>query len=371
VKWYLQALPLWRELKIEVLQATTLNDLSWAEAETGAFETALSHCKDGLKLRRQLGKPYLIALSLNTIGLIEIRYGKPETAQFHCEQALEIFRRQEDARGIGLACLALAESLRRTTNTDVFVYDERMKIEYLNEAAKRVDEAVKIFMDKVKDEPLRLVEAYIELGCVYREWVRQLAKEDPTRKEKIERSRAAFEMAVKAARESGYEYRAIDALVNLAWLSYYTGDFSEARDILEKKVRNKIGDEYLYTREHEAARSAPTPWHWVQLGKANVLLGMMFFDEYKELQTKDRQMAEKKLRQAAHNWTLSMAYNTLYGNNFRDFNNGRENVYDRLAELNIHEMNRVKDSMEQTHREYHIPGEGMAFQQLLKERFQI
>ncbi|MFZ5857196.1 MAG: tetratricopeptide repeat protein [Chloroflexota bacterium] len=371
VQWYLQALPLWRELKIEVQQATTLNDLSWAEAETGAFETALSHCKDGLKLRRQLGKPYLIALSLNTMGLIEIRYGKPETARFHCEQALEIFRRQEDARGIGLACLALAESLRRTTNTDLFVYDEKMKIDYLTRAAERATEAVMIFKEKVKDEPLRLVEAYIELGCVYREWIRQLHKDDPMRRDKIKRSHAAYEMAVKVARKSDYEYRAIDALVNMAWLYYYAGNFSEARGILEKKVRNQIGDEYLYTKDHGAERTTPNPWHWVQLGKANVLLGMMFFDEYREAHAKDSQLAEKRLRQAAHNWALSMAYNTLYGNNFRDFNKGREDVYSRLAELNIQEMKWVKDSMEQTHREYHIPGEGMALEQLLKERFQI
>lgn len=54
---------------------------------------------------------------------------------------------------------------------------------------------------------------------------------------------------------------------------------------------------------------------------------MMFFDEYKELAAKDQQIAEKKLRQAAHNWALSMAYNKLYGSFFRDFNKGREDVY--------------------------------------------
>jgi tetratricopeptide (TPR) repeat protein len=369
VKWYLQTLPLWRELKIEVQAATTLNDLSWAEAERGAFDTAISHCKDGLELRRQLGDPYLIAFSLNTMGLIEIRSGKPETARFHCEQALEKFRRKEDARGIGLACLALAESLRRTTNTDMFVYLEEKKIEYLTEAAKRAEEAVSIFTEK--EEPLRLVEAYIELGCVYREWIRQLDKDKPEQAEKIELSRAAFEMAVKVARKTGYEYRAIDALVNMAWLYYYAGNFSEARNILEKKVRNQLGDEYLYTKGHGVEHNIATPWHWVQLGKANVLLGMMFFDEYQELQAKDSQLAEKRLRQAAHNWTLSMAYNKLYGNAFRDFSKGREDVYNRLARLNIQEMKWVRESMEQTHMEYHIPNDGRAFDELIKERLQI
>lgn len=369
-KWYLKSVPLWRELKFEVMAALTLNDLSWAEAEEGDFDIALSHCKDALNLRSQLGKPRPIALSLNTMGLIEIRSGKPETARFHCEQALEIFRRLEDARGIGLACLALAESLRRTTNTDLFVYAERRKIEYLTRAAELAEEAVMIFTEKIKNEPLRPVEAYIELGCVYREWIRSLPKEHPERRKQIERSRVAYEKAVKVARESGYEYRAIDALVNMAWLYYYVNDLEKAREILTKEVRNHIGDEYLFTREHGVVREALNPWHWVQLGKANVLLGMMFFDEYLSA-PKDSPLAKQKLQQAVHNWVLSMAYNTLYSKDFRDFKKGREDIYKRLSTLNSQEMKWVRESMERTHNEYHISDEQRAFeQQLLKKLLQ-
>lgn len=369
-KWYLQAVPLWRELKFEVMAALTLNNLSWTEAEEGEFDIALSHCKDALNLRRQLGIPNLIALSLNTMGLIEIRSGTPETARFHCEQALEIFRRLEEPRGIGLACLALAEALRRTTNTDLFVYAEERKIEYLTRAAELAEEAVKVFTDKVKEEPLRLAEAYIELGCVYREWIRSLPREHPERKKKAERSRVAYERAVKVARDAGYEYRAIDALVNMAWLYYYVGDLEKARDMLKVDVRNHIGDEYLFTREHGVDRKTLNPWHWVQLGKANVLLGMMFFDEYLEA-AKASSEAKQKLQQAAHNWTLSMAYNTLYSKDFRDFKKGREDIYKRLSTLNSQEMKWIRESMERTHTEYHILEEQKAFEnQLLNKLLQ-
>lgn len=369
-KWYLKSVPLWRELKFEVMAGLTLNDLSWAEAEEGDFDIALSHCKDALKLRSQLGNPRPIALSLNTMGLIEIRSGKPETARFHCEQALEIFRRLENARGIGLACLALAEALRRTTNTDLFVYAERRKIEYLTRAAELAEEGVKVFTEKVKEEPLRLAEAYIELGCVYREWIRSLPKEHPERSMLIERSRVAYEKAAKVAREAGYEYRAIDALVNMAWLYYYVNDLEKAREILKKDVRNYIGDQYLFTIEHGVVREALNPWHWVQLGKANVLLGAMFFDEYLKA-PKDSPLAKQKLQQAAHNWTLSMAYNTLYSKDFRDYKKGREDIYKRLSTLNSQEMKWVRESMERTHNEYHISNEQKVFeQQLLKKLLQ-
>jgi hypothetical protein len=365
---YLLARPIWRELKFELEAATNLNDLSWAEAEIGAFETALAHCRDGLHLRRKLGRQYLVGLSLNTLGLIETRAGMPEKAKFHCEQALEIFRRMEDARGIGLACLALAESLRRMTNADLLNYEQT--VEHLQLATALAQESVMVFTKKIH-EPLRQAEAYIELGCVYREWAKHLPGKGMDRKEKADKSRKAYEAAVTISEQWGYEYRAIDALVNLAWLYYYVGDTGKAVDMLADKVKERLGDEHLYTRNHGVDASyAAASWNWVQLGKANILLGLIYFDEYKEAAArKDKRQAEQKLRQAAHNWTLSMAYNKLYGQDFRDFAKGRDDAYSRLEGLNPEEMDWVRSSMEQTHQQYHVAEDHRAFEQLLIERF--
>jgi tetratricopeptide (TPR) repeat protein len=365
---YLQAVPLWRGLKFELEAANTLNNLAWAEAEAGDFQTALVHCKDSLHMRRRLGRRYLIGLSLNTLGLIETRAGSPEKARFHCEQALEIFREMEDGRGIGLACLALAESLRRMTNADLLTHGQ--SIEHLKNASRYAEEAVKIFSEQVK-EPLRLVEAHIEVGCVYREWARHLLSDDLERKEKVMQSQAAYEAAVAVAEMGGYEYRAIDALVNLAWLYYYVGDPKTAEEILDGRVRDRLGDKHLYTTAHGAGEKRTSiSWIWVQLGKADVLLGMIRFDQYKQAdRAKAKGEAQQRLRQAAHNWTLSMAYNSLYGEDFRDFTKGREDVYECLEQLNLEEMNLVVESMNKTHQEYHIAEEQRAFEELLKERF--
>jgi tetratricopeptide (TPR) repeat protein len=370
VEKYLQAVPLWRGLKLEIEASNNLNNLAWAEAEAGDFQAALVHCKDGLHLRRKLGRRYLIGLSLNTLGLIETRAGSPERARFHCEQALKIFQEMEIVGGIGLACLALAESLRRMTNADLLTHEQA--IEHLREASRYAEEAVKIFTEQVK-QPLRLVEAEIEFGCVYREWARHLPADNPERPEKIEQSRIAYEAAVTVAKEWGYEYRAIDALVNMAWLYYYVGDTEKARDILRERVRKRLGDEHVYTKVHGVdASHAPTSWNWVQLGKANVLLGMIFFDEYKQAdREKNKPLAEERLRQAAHNWTLSMAYNSLYGKDFRDFTKGREEIYERLEQLNLEEIEWVRDSMNRTYREYHIAEDQRTFEQFLEERFGV
>ena len=369
VEKYLLAAPSWRALKLESEASNNLNNLAWAEAEVGDFQAALVHCQDGLHIRRRLGRRYPIGLSLNTLGLIETRRGNPEKAQFHCEQALKIFREMEIAGGIGLACLAYAEALRRMTNVaDLLTHGQA--IEHLKDAGKYAEEAVTIFTEQVK-QPLRLVESYIEVGCVYREWVRYLPFDDSGREEKVEKSRGAYESAVDIAEQGKYEYRVIDALVNLAWLYYYAGNAKTAEDVLRDRVRDRLGDEHLFTTEHGVDEShAPTSWNWVQLGKANVLLGMIHFSQYKQAnQAKQRAEAEQKLRQAAHNWTLSMAYNSMYGRDFRDFTKGREGVYECLEQLNTQEMNWVMDSMKQTHQGYHVTEEQRVFEQFLKDRF--
>ena len=371
VEKYLLAVPFWRKLDLKSEAANNLNNLAWVEAEAGDFQTALAHCTDSLHLRRKLGRRYPIGLSLNTLGLIETRMGNPEKARFHCQQALNIFREMENASGIGLACLAYAEALRRMTNVaDLLTHGQA--VEHLKDAGKYAEEAVKIFTEQVK-QPLRLVESCIEVGCVYREWVRHLPIDDSEREEKIEKSRTAFEAAMDIAEQGKYEYRAIDALVNLAWLYYYASNAKKAEDVLRDRVRDRLGDEHLFTTEHGVDEShAPTAWNWVQLGKANVLLGMIHFSQYKQAnQAKRRAEAEQKLRQAAHNWTLSMAYNSLYGKDFRDFTKGREDVYECLEQLNTEELSWVVDSINRTHREYHVVEEQRAFEQFMKERFGV
>jgi tetratricopeptide (TPR) repeat protein len=302
-----------------------------------------------------------------TLGVIETRAGTPERARFHCEQALKIFREMEDTRGIGSACTAFAESLRRMTNSDLLTY--KQAVEYLKTACIYADEAVSVFREQVK-EPLRLTEAYIEVGCVYREWTRQLLSDDPERMEKVVRGLGAYEFAVEIADQWGYEYRAIDALVNMAWLYYYAGDYEAAEKILRERVKIRIADEQFFTPEHVADQeNAPISWNWVQLGKANILLGLLHFDQYKKaIRMKNKSEAQHKLRQAAHNWTLSMAYNSLYGKDFRDFTKGREVIYEHLEQLNMEELGWVVDSMKMTHLEYHIAENHRSLEHLLKER---
>jgi tetratricopeptide (TPR) repeat protein len=370
VEKYREAVPLWRELDLKLEASNNLNNLAYAEMEVGDFKAALGHCNDALNMRREIGRQKLVGLSLNTLGLIETRAGSPERGRFRCERALAIFREMEFPGGIGLACWAYAEALRRMTNTGLLPYEQ--EIEHLKEASRYADEAVEIFTNQVKS-PLSLAESYIELGCVYREWTRHLPSNTSEQMRMVEKSQEAYETATTIAEQGGYDYRAIDALVNMAWLYYYAGDTKTAEDVLRRRVRDRLGYKHLYTTSHGVDRTnAPASWNWVQLGKANVLLGNMHYDGYKQADSeRNRVKAEERLRQAAHNWTLAMAYNSLYSTSSRDFTKGQDEVYERLRHLDHEEMNWVRDSMDRTHVEYHIDEEQRAFQQFLDERFGV
>lgn len=279
VEYYQNNIRLWKKLEILSELANTLSNLSWALAEVGDFQSAIEYCEDGLNLRRQLGHRHPIALSMNTLGLIETRSGQPERARFRCEQALAIFRDLEQPRGIGLVCTALAESLRRTTSISDLMTNDQVW-ENLKLAEQYVLEAVSVFTDIVK-ERLRLVEAYIELGCVYREIARYKKMGGSEFVEFVGKGEQAFDLAV-ANSEAELTYRGVDALVNKAWMYYYVDNFEKAGNVIDS-VLGMIQPQYLFTNERRPTHGEEqVPWYWVQLGKAYLLLGIISFKRYEQ-----------------------------------------------------------------------------------------
>lgn len=374
---YRAALPFWRELRFEAQHANTLNNLAFALMESGEFQDSLAHCHDALHLRYKLGARHNIALSLNTLGLIETRNDQPERACRHIEQALTIFTDLGQDRGIGLAAHALAEANRRMTNVEQLLSDEEV-MDNLQSAEAYALQAVEIFTNK-RPESFRLAEALIELGCVYRELTRHIQKDNPKRKEMYLNSEKALREAEKRA-GSEFAYRAVDALVNLGWLYYYYGEKGKAEALLiaenERIVGKYIPNEYLFTAEHnpipEKNIQDLVPWFWVQMGKADLLLGKIHFDRYRDhIEAGEIEKAHMELREATRIWTLSLAYNRRYGEDYRDFNKGKQELYRELVELNIDEMKILKSSMLATHKNYHIPKELQSFRLFLKNRFGI
>ncbi len=367
VYYYQNNLRLWKKLNIRSELANTLNNLSWALAEVGDFQSSIVYCEDGLILRRQLGHRYPIALSLNTLGLIETRSGQPERARFRCEQALAIIRDLEQPRGIGLACTALAESLRRMTNVSDLLTIEQA-LDNLKLAEQYALEAVEIFKNNVK-ERLRLVEAYIELGCDYRETARRKNAKHDDSTEFVRKGEQAFDLAV-ANSDAEFAYRGVDALVNKAWMYYYVDNFEKAGELVNS-VLGMIQPQYLFTNErapiHEEEQ---VPWYWVQLGKAYLLLGNISFKRYEQAHNLgDNEEMVRELKNLGGYWTLSLAYDAQFGKDFRDVKSGRKTMYNCLYNRNPQEWIWVREGIESIKKEYVKAQEFELFGEYINKQF--
>jgi hypothetical protein len=380
VEAYKHALPWWRRLgrDYKAEHANTLNNLSWALAELGDFDDALQRCADGLELRRELGGRYPIALSYNTMGQIQTRNDQPHRARANCEHALTIFRELEMMRGVGMSSISLSEAHRRMSPVEGVYFPE--------EQAQKMREAVQYALDAVaifgpyeqwpnvgRDEPLvaeppRLVEALIQLGCAYRDWAYLYPtcaplSDDPDQEMLAQLGERALREAAQSARDQ-QPHRAVGALVNLAWLRYYTQD-PDGVEAVAKEVRDMIEDRYFISQEASPPPSElDLPEYWLQLGKLHLLKGHIAFDQYSEANVRyrgtreqgDQKEALTALKESAEIYLLSLAYDDLYGEGqmFRDLKRGIIHIYDRYKGLNIDEMRIVADAIQAATEVYHL-----------------
>lgn len=202
---YLQAAYRFRENEYGPGLAEALNNLAYVYARQGKPERAMAPCDEALAIRQELGDEYPIGLSLNTKGIIYERRDLPETAIRFSEDALEIFEDIGNERGEILARINLGRAYRRKGRSsewrDKGVPKPGKKSDFeegeafLSEAITQIGkdepstgDAAELEASKAA-ETFYLVEAYDELGCLYRDWVASLWE--------YERERALDELVPK------------------------------------------------------------------------------------------------------------------------------------------------------------------------------
>ncbi|MBK6324321.1 MAG: hypothetical protein IPF56_00030 [Chloroflexi bacterium] len=150
-------------------RAVVLNNLSKALSDLGRQSMAI--CRDGMNLRRVLVEEVPLAYSYNTLALLNDDQGRYEDAQVLAAKAIAYFRRADNLRGIGLASLQLAESLRHLAVRTEAGETVLTTAEGLYSTAEELlREALGIFEDS--GELIRLIEVTIELGSLYRDRLR-------------------------------------------------------------------------------------------------------------------------------------------------------------------------------------------------------
>jgi tetratricopeptide (TPR) repeat protein len=267
----------------------------------------------------------------------------------HCKRALDIFRDLEQPRGIGLASIALSEALRRESGARHRHAPEE-NADLIRQAESYASDAVQIFEKTVPERP-RLLEALIELGCVYRQWAwlrpQYTGAEDPSPQELTQKSDVTLRRVIDLAGED-LLYMGIDAQVNLAWLYYYTRRLEQAEEEARKAIASIPGEYYLRPGTELQAQDLPHVFYWVQLGKANLLLGEVAGSYFL-----DRGRVEG-LRDMGKHYTVSLAYDELFSPDFRDIRKGLRAIYFRLKGLNKEEFELVHRGIADAVEEYKL-----------------
>ncbi|MEW5829782.1 MAG: hypothetical protein AB1846_12890, partial [Chloroflexota bacterium] len=215
------------------------------------------------------------------------------------------------------------------------------------------EEAKSIFSQKVEELP-RLVQAFIELGCSYRDWAR-LRTEYPNPKDSPPRLSAEAEeklkLAYELAQKENLSYLAIDALVNLSWLRYYilTKDelIGTRHSLTEEidKAHQSIPKEYWFaaSRQPSVARADAQIEIWPQIGKLLLLEGhiahhkfdMIAKDEKKKFAEGSSNKSIKDILEGlAQKYADSLEYSALYAKDFRGIHGARDQIYAKLKGLN-------------------------------------
>lgn len=365
---YKRAATLWRQIHMKVELAYTLNDLGYVYGLLNYIDDAIDIVNSALVTRRDIGFRVHVALSLNTLGLIELADGRFQEAELHTTQALAIFRALDNIRGIGLALLALGETLRRDNARNESPRTIDARIDRLRLALEYDNEAIDIFRDS--SEALRLVEAYIEAGCCLRDWV-SIRRKSPDSRENLrrylEQGREYLEKAAAIAKERKLEYRLLDAMVDLAWLEYV--DKPQDTNAIEKAIESAYqivpSDYYLDKTKGIAIipRSRADKIRWTRIAKLCILQGHMVFDQYLARSENDYRIRLEEdggtmLKAIAEYYLLTLEYNALYALDYRDSRRTTTQIGIRLERLRSDELRIISSSVSELEKEWGLDKQG-------------
>ncbi len=359
---YGMALQYMRETEFKAQQATTRNNLSRVLSERG-YSRARRVCQDGLALRKEQGAEVPIAYSLNTLALIDNDHLRPDLAWREAAEAMAYFRRAEEPRGQGLALLQLGEALRRvarSSGTDFSVSEERPEI-LLQTAEQAITQAMDLFTDSpAAGEPMRLVEARIEMGCLQRDRI-----EGSDRSARHYQDALYYlDQAARKAKELGNSRLELDARVNIAWAHYYSPSvnpnaFQEVRTGIKQILEGGLLPKDCRILEGQEPPSSNRDDHYVyqQLSKMHGLLGRVEMDSFtkcareieasiliEEIPNQRREtihkdsVAQGYLKEAAKNFVLALAYAQLLSPRSTALSIVYDTLYGYLKKFNQQEM---------------------------------
>lgn len=311
---------------------------------------------EGLSLRRKLDRTYRIGLSLNSKAIVYLEFGQPYPARRLAEEALSIFDGLGTQRGVGLACITLGHALRDLGSTwgeGLYPFSECDQL--LRQGAGYLDRAIRVFTDVVQ-EPLRLVEALNEQGCVHR--ARSALQLDQGSGLRIARAIALdaidyLDRSIDLAERLELWLQFADSCEDLARVYFQMGEYANARSALERAEAN-IPDEYKLKEGRGWSRIADEDKieeFWLQLGKIELLRGNLAFDEGASEQPSEM---SARLGEAVHHYLLSTAYFEHFSDRAVGLGETFIQMHERLKKCRPDELQRLSDTIPQLTCRYSI-----------------
>jgi len=330
---FVKALPHLRRTGLLSQQADTLKNLAYVYALQGRFDEATVLCRDSLDLWQRSGYRFGEGLAWNVLGIIFLQRGIHDAARIYCNNALRIFRKLQDERGEGLACIALGQALRQEgSRRDVHTLTKAQG--FFRQAETALQRAIQIFTGPVQEQP-RVVEAYNELGCVYRDWAIALGRFKAPAQEIADKGDAALRYLDDSIRLARAEMRpeAADSWNDKADVYHRQGNLDAAEHCLDES-NALVPAEYLI-QEGKGMPTIPgaVSGFWEILGKNSLVRGHIFFA--RGVGESDPAKKREWYQKAVEQYVLAGAYFGRYSSEAPELGDAFRGVYERLKERSV------------------------------------
>ncbi|HIP71126.1 MAG TPA: ATP-binding protein [Anaerolineae bacterium] len=323
---YQQAVAHFHQANIKSELAFALTNTAYLLGLNSRTTEAFRLIEQAIKLNQESKRHYPLALALNTRGRIFTLDNHPDWGVKECRKALVTVREIGDNRGAGLALNGLGYSLRKQANQWKFggISPEEADLIF-QEAVEILNEAAGIFSQF--NEPVRLWEAYNELGSLYCDWgwlMRQQRTDQPKALEYYAQSIDYQEQALNLAKEHKLESQILDSFDDLAQ-AY--GDRStlnielenieaahqdrEQAEVYLNDVLNSIDDSFKLAAGGFEPTLSEGETQWLAMGKLHLWRGIWYFRDIENKQVLKEEI-ENRLKKAMENLFLSSIYFRQY-----------------------------------------------------------
>jgi len=268
---YKRAIWAFRQTRSEDEMTAALTNLGFIYVQLGLAVEAETTLQDALGLRKE-GPKLPWAYTLNTLGLAYTYDNRPSRGARFCEMALKDFENLGHLRGQGLAHLALGLAYRmcgEEWKDDLATFEDAEK--FFAKASSHLEKARHIFEEGIS-EPIRLWEAYNELGSLHCDWAYLLSKHqrNGAAREKYRQAIAYLNQSIRVSCKNGLEIQLADSYDDLSQVYADMGDHKTCDDYVAR-VLDIVPVDYHLTPEgfKDTAELVVEEW-WLLLGKMHL-----------------------------------------------------------------------------------------------------